>query len=557
MHARVLDTDVLDVAEAAYHAVRAAPVGRAPEAVALSVRAARQARDGFAYETAASHLRNALAAAELIAPADSEQTCRILIELSEVSGHAGDPAAARTHGLRAAELAARAGDRLLRSRAILAAVEHVPFLERDEELAAHLADRVADLGAEPTAERALLLARLASLGTADVAARAQLTAEAVEVAREVGDRSLRFDIMAARMQALWGSPSYREGRADARELLSMATSADRRVQAHLWGMYHHLTAGELSPVRVHLTDIERIAAATGWGRHRLYAASRRAMLATLTGDFTTARSAIDRADKIARESRDAEADPVRWGLLYTLAWHVDVPTDDAGFLQETATCFLGSSVHRVFRLALAVLAVRTGDRELAAQQLAAATDGGLASLPPDVHLPWLLGLTAWLSAALREPELGAEADRALSAYDDGQAIVVAGAVQWMGTIGHYRGLASAALGDRAAAERRLEAARQTYERIGAKPWAVHAMRDLASVSGRRNPRARTGRAARDALRGTRSVVDPGGRSVAPALGSTRAGRQELPRARLPRPAHPQSRSADQRRRTGRRSTVRR
>lgn len=489
LHARVLDAgDLVDPDDAAFHAVRAASAGKASVAVELSVQAAARASELYAYEAAATHLRHALAAGELVAPHDSAQVCDLLTALATACGHAGDLEAARAQGLRAADLAARIGDVPRRARALLAAAEHVPFLDRDDELAELLRACAADLGDEATPERALLLARLASLGSDDAATRERLTAEAVDVARRLGVDGLLFDVLATRMQALWGSPAHRHGPADARDLLSAAGTAERKVQAHLWVLYHDLTACDIPAARIQVSELERMATRTSWGRHHLYATSRRAMLDTLTGDFASARAALESAYEIGLTSRDPEADAVRWGQLYTLAWHVDVSPADVEFLRSAADRYLGTSTHRLFRLAQAVLALRGGNRDAAAEMLATATTGGVESLPKDMHLPWLLALTAWLCAHLGEPVLARDVDAALAPYD-GRAIVVAGAVQWMGTVSHYRGLAAHAQGDPVAASDRLEAARQTYERIGARPWAVHAMRDLATVTGRANPRA--------------------------------------------------------------------
>lgn len=489
LHARILDAgDLLDPDGEAFHAVRAASAGQATAAVELSVQAAARASGLYAYEAAATHLRHALAAQELVAPSDRGQVAELLTALAHACGHAGDPVAARAHGLRASELAARSGDVPARARALLAAAEYVPFLDRDDELAKHLDTCVTDLGNDPTPERALLLARLASLGSDDVATRERLTAEAVEVARQLGDNGLRFDVLATRMHALWGSPFYRNGPADARDLLSAAGTTDRTFQAHLWVLYHDLAECDIPAARVQVAEIERMAAQTSWGGYLLYATSRRAMLHTLTGEFAPSREALERAHEIGVQTRNPEADAVRWGQLYTLAWHVDIEAADQTFLNDVADQFLGTSTHRVFRLAKAVLALRAGDREAAAEMMTAATTGGVGTLPQDVHLPWQLALIAWLCAELGEPDLAREVDAALEPYD-GRAIVVAGSVQWMGTVGHYRGLAAHAYGDRAEAMRRLEEARQTYERIGARPWAVHAMRDLATVTGRSNPRA--------------------------------------------------------------------
>ncbi|WP_020388511.1 ATP-binding protein [Kribbella catacumbae] len=484
LHAKVLAAgEILDPDEAAYHAVRAAIAGHAREAVGLASLAATRARSMYAFETAAAHLRNALDALDLVAPPDPLKRCDLLTDLAEVSGQAGDPAATRKHGLRAAEIAQRSGDLWRTARALLAASAQVPFLEHDDELLDLIGRCAGELGDEPSAERALLLARRAVLaaGRDDVAVLDRETAEAVRIAEQVGDKSLRFDVQAARMHALWGSP-IRQGRVDdAARLVSAATTDDRRMQGHLWALHQQLVAADAPAARAELLAIEQVADRTGWGRHRLYALSRRATIQTMEGVLDLAAESVQRAHAVGLQAHEPEADAVRWGQLYAIAWHRDLDPLDLAFVEQVAHRSLGTPTNRVFSAALAVLCVRAGQLEQARTLFHDAMAGGVTSFPRDQHLPWLLALLAWLACALGDADAARDVDMSLAPYD-GQALVVGCAVQWMGLVSHYRGIAAKAYGDLRTAAGRIEQARRTYEQIGARPWVVHAVRDLPSVA---------------------------------------------------------------------------
>ncbi|MGV9709318.1 ATP-binding protein [Gordonia sp. NPDC003424] len=484
MHAAALDADdLLEPDEAAFHAVRGAPAGTADRAVDLVTAAARRAEKVYAFSSAAAHYRDAVAVAELASHSTPQQRCDLLTDLARAGGQAGDHLEAQRAGLAAATIAQRSGDVVRRARALLAAARSVPFLDEDDRLLAAMDESLAHHDEDFPVERALLLARRAVLATSrdDLAVRDRDTAEAVALVDDRAD-AVRFEVLAARLHALWGSPAIGDRTADARRLVRVATTPHTLMQARLWMLYHHLAGANIVAAQQEIGSIDEIAARTGWSQHALYARSRRATVDTATGDFDHARAMGDAAYATGVLAREPEIDAVRWGGLFALGWHVDLPAADRTFLREVAEGFLDSPVRRVFHAALAALDVQDAAMDSARGHFRDATSGGLREIPPDPHRLWLLALVCWLAGPLDEPESAREAAALLAPYE-GQAVVVGGGVQWMGLVGHYRGLAAAAYGDTESAHRLLTVARATYDDIGARPWSVHAARDLRGGRG--------------------------------------------------------------------------
>ena len=225
-----LDTGEADapLAELAYHFSLAPPARGAPKAVEYAERAARSAAAALAYEEAARLYEVALRALEQ-APGDAERRCRLLLGCGDAQNKAGDTRDARATFREAAEVARALGSARLLAQAALGfgAPGQMTGGIIDEDLVALLAEALAAVGTDDPALRARLLARLAIELSFSGARerREELSGEAVELARQVGDtRGLGFALV-ARHWSLWGPGNVQDRLQAANDLLGLAESS--------------------------------------------------------------------------------------------------------------------------------------------------------------------------------------------------------------------------------------------------------------------------------------------------------------------------------------------
>lgn len=195
------------VSELAYHFVLAAPGGDTERAARYSRLAGQRATQSAAHEEAVRHFQNALAALELDRAAPEGERCRRLIDLGEAQSRAGIPNAPRTIR-EAAALAERLDlpDELARAAVAYGGRFMWARAGSDPYLVPLLERALRARGDREDALRIRLLARLAGAlrdeHTMD--RRAAISAEALEVARRIGDPTSLVHALSARFWAIWG-----------------------------------------------------------------------------------------------------------------------------------------------------------------------------------------------------------------------------------------------------------------------------------------------------------------------------------------------------------------
>ena len=135
----------------------------------------------------------------------------------------------------------------------------------DDTLVQMLEEALAAVGEQDPALRARLLARLAiELSFSEQRERrAELSGEAVEIARRVGDTSGLGFALVARHWSLWGPTNVQERLEAANDLLGLAErSGDERLaaQGHRWRMIDLLELGEMDAVDIEIDAYAQIAA---------------------------------------------------------------------------------------------------------------------------------------------------------------------------------------------------------------------------------------------------------------------------------------------------------
>lgn len=222
--ARVMEACGAAAADLAHHYYAAAPLGDHEPVVRHGLAAADAALRSLAFEDAVAHAERALP----FAPASSRARAELLLRLGSALHAAGDLSAARVALQDAERIALAVDDAALAADAVLEQAHYgAQFGAAEPEIAAGLRRSLDRIGGGDDARRARLLARLAieesAAGNHDDA-RA-LAAEALDLARTLGDDALLLHALAARHHVL-DAPEHLEDRlALAREL----EDAARRV----------------------------------------------------------------------------------------------------------------------------------------------------------------------------------------------------------------------------------------------------------------------------------------------------------------------------------------
>ncbi|MCA1845198.1 MAG: AAA family ATPase, partial [Actinobacteria bacterium] len=211
--------------ELARHFIEAAPLGEAVRAVDYARRAGDRSRDGLAFEEAASHYEQALAALDLVGDPDLAVRCDLQIALGNALNHARDRRY-RTVLASAAETARRLGDG---RRLAEAAIAHNlgfsrPIGQTDEAVVALADEALAALPPDDDPLRASLLAvqALELAWSPDMERRRTIVAEAEAMARRLGDRQVLIRVLALRPWAITDPDELAVRTTAAEELVALA-----------------------------------------------------------------------------------------------------------------------------------------------------------------------------------------------------------------------------------------------------------------------------------------------------------------------------------------------
>ncbi len=277
-----------------HHFSLAPPQRGAAKTVEYAERAAERALGVLAYEEAARLYKLAIDALDQ-APSDPALTCRLLLACGNAQNKAGDTLEAQETFRRAADTARALGSSQLLASAALGYGMPGQMAGGivDDALVALLEEALDAVGDDEPALRARLVARLAiELSFSEAGERrAQLSSEAVELAREVGDpRGLGFALV-ARHWSLWGPGNVQERLEAANDLLGLAeSSGDERlaIAGHRWRMIDLLELGDIDSADIEMDAFAKIAERRRRVSDTLYVHIYRAMRLLLAGEFDAA-----------------------------------------------------------------------------------------------------------------------------------------------------------------------------------------------------------------------------------------------------------------------------
>lgn len=292
------------LAELAHHFLAGSSAVEDGKAALYAERAGHRAAEQFAYEDAAGHFRNALSALELPG-ADMSRRIHVLLGLGDASLRSGDMAGAREAFVSGADHARKAHDPESLARAALGLGSGLDGFEVrlfDHAQVALLEEAMAALPPEPSALRALALARLSvALTFAEPGPRRlQLAEEAAGMAQAVDDPRALAYALAARCDATAG-PEHVAGRREAATEISRLAQlvGDRGIE--LLGRRNRVIAllesGDIAGVDGEIERYRSVADGIGQPLYQWYVPLWRGMRALMDG----------RLDAVWAHQRDAAA----------------------------------------------------------------------------------------------------------------------------------------------------------------------------------------------------------------------------------------------------------
>ena len=471
------------LAALAYHFCEAASGGLdANKAIDYAARAGEQATALLAYEEAVGHYERALQALELKEPADEAQRCELLLALGDALWRAGENPRARQTFEWAADIATKLKAPEELSRAALgygaggAVVGTV-----DKSLVGLLEEALGALGERDSTLRARLLARLAEeLYFSDSQRRrAELSREAVEMARRVADPATLAAALRSRHLALRGPEQVESRIVVATEILGLAEDADDRAlawQGHYYRLIGLLGLGDIAAADAEIEVLQRLAEELRQPRYLWFSTLARVMRAAIDGRFEESERLAQQGLVVGQRAHEPDA-------LLTFGVQMFAVRQVQGRLEETEAAFK-RFVERypavpALRCALAYLYSEADRAEEARTEFECLAGDGFAELPQDAY--WLVGVSLLSDVCV---SLG-DAHRAATLYQ-----LLLPYAQRTSLINQYvcMGSASRSLGLLAATMRRWEEAAKHFEdalemnaRMGARAWLAVAQHDYAQM----------------------------------------------------------------------------
>lgn len=280
-------------------------------AVVAAERAARVALAQLAFEDAAALLDRAISVLVGDDADTRKRRASLLCTRAEALQHAGDHDQARAVCNRAAELARSIGDGVLLARVALAHGIEFRFGATDRVLVERLREALAAMPPGDSSLRARCLARLAAAEQPASDPRLPIADafEAIAMARRVGDRRTRLDVIHVAFAAMIDYVPARTLDELLRETFELATSPGDRLIAlrdRLRHCFVTLDLGERPAFDAAVAAHAELADSIGIGRWLWPVKLVAAMTALFEGRFDDAATATEEAQAIANAANDPQ-----------------------------------------------------------------------------------------------------------------------------------------------------------------------------------------------------------------------------------------------------------
>jgi predicted ATPase/class 3 adenylate cyclase len=465
----------------AHHFLEAQELDRA---VDYSIRAACRATSLMAYEEAAELYERALQALELRGGVSAAKRAQVLLALGDARARAGDANRAKETFYRAADAARAAGDTDALARAALGVVNKAEIGAIENDMIALVEEALEACGDEPSAQRAELHASLA-IATYFVSRErsAELSREAVVLARDVGDDRTLAWVLSALHFAMWGPEQLEERLKIASELIDAATRAgDRALAVEGRGLRFVglLELGDLRGADAELAEYARQARELRQPNYLRVSAIRGAMRAIIDGRFDDAERLFGATPSLDRAKRLLEPNTVQAGavVLFELRRLQGRLEEIRPALQTFADQYTAVPA---WRCALALLYLESGMVAEARAELDRLAVEDFVELRRD-DANWLVGTTflALCAVRLEDTELATLLYEQMLPYRH-RNVVVGGGWAFEGSASLYLGYLAVLLGRLGDAEEHYRTALEMNERMGAVPFVAEAQVALAEL----------------------------------------------------------------------------
>jgi DNA-binding SARP family transcriptional activator len=477
----------------AHHFTRAAGPEDADRAIRYALQAGEQATAMLAHEQAAGHYARALEVLERFEPTALDRRCRLLLEVGEAQVRIGERPRAWPAFREAAALAAKLGDSDALARAAIGASRR--YVQQpgvvDQELIGMLEQALAMTPDERTVMRVRLLSRLcgALYYSVERDRMRGLSAEATEIAAELGDPEAIALAAAARRRAYWDPVHLEQRLADSTQLLRSALEAANNeliLQGHAWLVVDLLEHGDPAGVDA---QIDAFMAGARELRQPLFiwqGAVWRAMRALLAGHLST-------ADRLASEALAAgiRSEPVTAPQYYSIQL-LGIRREQSRMaeLEGAVRELVNKNPARpAWRAALMTLLCETGRLDEARVELEILAVERFADIPRDGD--WLIAMTLLADSVteLADAERAGLLHELLLPYRTANVVIGIAAV-CLGSAARYLGRLAMAMGDEAMARGHFEVAIAGNTALNAPAQLAHTQLDYARILG---PGTREGR----------------------------------------------------------------
>jgi tetratricopeptide (TPR) repeat protein len=475
--------------EIAYHFHAAVPAGDATTALAYCVRAAERASRSLGCEEAIAHYQRALDILRVLEP-DEARRCELLLALAKAEDLAGNIDGATATFSRAAHVARQLGRPDLLARAALGAggqwatkFTASPFDKSDLEL---LQEALAAVGSTDGPSRARLLSRFAlSLYLAGRQSQGgELSAEAVEMARRLGDVDTIAYALRARHGVLLG-PDHLELRlAVSSELTALARDAGNRelaLRAHALRTLDLLEAGEIDESFRHLLIHARLAEELREPFDLWLNTVWRAARMLLHGQIAQSEQLAFEAYAMAKRTGGQQAAVENAGACFLVSTFL-VRREQGRLAEVIATAEDFAQRYAIvpgFRCILANAYTELGREADGRREFERLAADDFASLPRDSNWIGEVAILADTAVALRDERRAAVLYDLMLPFE--RRVAFAGSPGAWGSVARALGRLATLLGRWDDAARHFELGLDTDRRLEGRPWLAHGQRNSAEM----------------------------------------------------------------------------
>lgn len=463
------------LAELAHHFFYAAPGGDVERAVDYSRRAGDHAIELLAYEEAARLYRMGLQALDLIGTPEDETRSRLLLALGDAQARGGEISGSKASFLRAAAVARKSGSAELLGTAALGYAGRFVWTRAgtDRRLVPLLEEALAAVGDRDSTLRAMLLARLSG-ALRDRPPRelaAEVSEQAVGIARRLGDPATLSYALEGRFAAIWWPENPEERLAIATEMLRLAEEAgdvERIIQGHDFRVCALIELGDLASVHAELESESQLVRDLRQPAQRWLLTFTRAMLALFEGRFDEAATFIDASQTIWEAAQRSDIGTFSYRVQIYFLRREQGRLDEVEGLVERSIAEYPTRL--LFRCLLPHLYAELGRTADAKGALDSIAGGDFADLFMDND--WLLGLSllAEVVGPLRDVRRAAVLYELLIPF--ASKVPFPGEVS-TGSLSRALGILASTMSRWDEAARHFEDALQANERMGARPWLAH------------------------------------------------------------------------------------